>query len=1080
MEMRRFELVDGSADKFWSIGVEGARVVVHYGRNGTNGQVKEKTHADAAAAAADAAKQVAAKVKKGYAEGGAAPAPPVAPAAAKPAPTPASAPAPAPSTPTPSADAAPAPEEAAERAVPEDHDPGDIGFRWHPLERAALPEGAPLPAAEPAGSPDDVVARCEAAVAQHVVADTSDYRRHEWAASPPFAGVPDEPTARWWRAYMCEHVPQVHEDGGWRSITFGEWQVAREAGRKLKEYGGHLDPRERRRRAREVVLDPTAALPPPMLRPTVGRMSCHLDETSEVAIDVVTEGRASVVESVTARASLEWVPGVRALLPDLTAAEVDAGLARAAERWAADGVPRAIDPTLQPALLRSALLATPAEHAAHVAGLTVGSDGYLSLAHLSRLVAAAVNLPDPEARLDLWERVVAASNSNGLEVSEHSSLPSAFAIGLFGLPVFERAVAVVCAKNRAGEAIALAQRLAARVDGPGAVPGFLTLLARSKAVTVAREWLTAHRAVLATYEGPLDRAQRDALGGLVREIVAVDPGFAPRHPVMLAVLEEVRRDASLTMLGADGTLPGWWTEALAAEEATPLVESKIKVLKRLPSWVTALPPLRVADGEGEARLDAAATAAVLGSAMRSAQDPTLAPRPLVAAVRERMAPAARDAFGSGLLGGFLGSGAASGERALFLASGFLGAEGYVAELTPLVRAWPGESQHQRAVLGLDALAATGTNAAMQAISGIAGKSKFKGVQKAANESLQRLADLQGLTVEEFEDRVVPDAGLDERGVRVLDYGPRQFRVGLGPDGKPVVHALGDDGRPTGKPRTSLPAPNSKDDAELAAATKKEFSVLRKQLTDVASIQTGRLERAMVTGRVWAAGDHAAYVLRHPVLNSLVRPLVWRLTAADGSATLVRVTEDREYVTVDEDPVEPGAGATVALAHPLTLDEADKAAWRTHLLDYELTSPVEQLDRAVFGLPTGQSGVALAELPTGKVGPGVLASTLERHGWRRGQPQDAGVIHAFSLALPTHGVGVVLEISDGLWAGMLHESGQQKLDAVSLVPLSYVQRDVGYVWWHREDPRLDWATADPVVVSEVRRTLAAVASRMEDA
>lgn len=1080
MEMRRFELVDGSADKFWSIGVEGARVVVHYGRNGTNGQVKEKTHADAAAAATDAEKLVAAKIKKGYVEAGAGAAPATASAPAS-APEPVSAPASAPA-PTPEPAAAPAGPPGADRDVPEPEafEPGDLGFRWHPLELAALPEGPAAPAADLEGSPQEVVAACEAAVEAHLVADTSDYRRHEWAASPPFAGVPGELTARWWRTYMREHVPEVwdEEDGRWRPVTSAEWQQARAEGRKLKEYGGHLDQRQRRARASEVVLDAAAALPPGLTDLTGGVQFCNLDDVSEIAVDLVTDGRAAVLERITSRIALEWAPAFRALVPDLTAAEVDTALDRTRARWAAEGTPRFIDPDLQSALLRSVLLASPEEHADVVAGMTVGSDGYLSLAHLSRLVAAAVRLPDTDARRALWDRVVDASETDGLQVSDTASLPSALAIGLFGVPMFERAVAVVCAKGRGGEAVALAQRLASRVDGPGAVPGMLRLLARSKAGTVARDWLVAHRGLLAAYEGPLDRAEREALGGLVREILVVDPGFAPRHPAMAAVTEEVQRLAALPVLGADGALPAWWTEALAAEEATEVPPSKIKVPKKLPAWTGALPPVRVTDGEVEARLDAAATAVVLGSAMRSACNPTLAPRPLVAAVRERMSASARDAVGSGILRGFLGNGAASGERALFLASGFLGAEGYVAELTPLVRAWPGESQHQRAVLGLDALAATGTNAAMQAISGIAGKSKFKGVQKAANESLQRLADLQGLTVDEFEDRVVPDAGLDERGVRVLDYGPRQFRVGLGADGKPVVHALGDDGRPTGKPRTSLPAPNSKDDAEKAAETKKEFTVLRKQLTDVASIQTTRLERAMVTGRVWSAGDHAAYVARHPVLNALVRPLVWRLTEADGTERLVRVTDDREYVTVDEDPVEPGAGATIALAHPLTIDEADKDAWRAHLLDYELTSPVEQLDRAVFGLPEGQSGPSLAGLPTGRIGPGALSTTLERAGWRRGEPQDAGVIHAFSLALPTHGVGVVLEISDGLWAGMLHESGPQKLDAVSLVPLSYVEGGVGYVWWQHDDPRLDWTTADPVVVSEVRRTLAAVEARME--
>ncbi|WP_447644071.1 WGR domain-containing protein [Nocardioides zeae] len=189
MEMRRFELVDGSADKFWSIGVEGARVVVHYGRNGTNGQVKEKTHGSAADAATDVEKQVAGKVKKGYVEAGSGAAPAAASTPAAPRTPNAPAPAPAPVPAAPPVRQAEAPE--ADRDVPaEAFEPGDLGFRWHPLELAALPEGPAAPVADPEGTPQDVVAACEAAAEAQVVADTSDYRRHEWVAGPRSRACP--------------------------------------------------------------------------------------------------------------------------------------------------------------------------------------------------------------------------------------------------------------------------------------------------------------------------------------------------------------------------------------------------------------------------------------------------------------------------------------------------------------------------------------------------------------------------------------------------------------------------------------------------------------------------------------------------------------------------------------------------------------------------------------------------------------------------------------------------------------------------------------------------------------------------
>ncbi len=66
--MRRFEFRDGSSAKFWAIEVDGTTITTRWGRIGTDGQTKSKAFADTAAAEKAAAKQIAGKVKKGYAE----------------------------------------------------------------------------------------------------------------------------------------------------------------------------------------------------------------------------------------------------------------------------------------------------------------------------------------------------------------------------------------------------------------------------------------------------------------------------------------------------------------------------------------------------------------------------------------------------------------------------------------------------------------------------------------------------------------------------------------------------------------------------------------------------------------------------------------------------------------------------------------------------------------------------------------------------------------------------------------------------------------------------------------------------
>jgi cell wall assembly regulator SMI1/predicted DNA-binding WGR domain protein len=66
--MRRFELSDGTSNKFWQIAREGRAHTVTFGRIGTAGQQKQKTFETAELAARDEARLVKEKLAKGYVE----------------------------------------------------------------------------------------------------------------------------------------------------------------------------------------------------------------------------------------------------------------------------------------------------------------------------------------------------------------------------------------------------------------------------------------------------------------------------------------------------------------------------------------------------------------------------------------------------------------------------------------------------------------------------------------------------------------------------------------------------------------------------------------------------------------------------------------------------------------------------------------------------------------------------------------------------------------------------------------------------------------------------------------------------
>jgi predicted DNA-binding WGR domain protein len=66
--LRRFEFVEGGSSKFWAVSVAGVEVTVHFGRIGTEGQVRSKSFPDAAGAKREAEGLIREKLGKGYKE----------------------------------------------------------------------------------------------------------------------------------------------------------------------------------------------------------------------------------------------------------------------------------------------------------------------------------------------------------------------------------------------------------------------------------------------------------------------------------------------------------------------------------------------------------------------------------------------------------------------------------------------------------------------------------------------------------------------------------------------------------------------------------------------------------------------------------------------------------------------------------------------------------------------------------------------------------------------------------------------------------------------------------------------------
>lgn len=404
-----------------------------------------------------------------------------------------------------------------------------------------------------------------------------------------------------------------------------------------------------------------------------------------------------------------------------------------------------------------------------------------------------------------------------------------------------------------------------------------------------------------------------------------------------------------------------------------------------------------------------------------------------ACTAESLADFAWDLFQAWSLAGW-----PSKEGWAFLQLGWLGDDTCVRKLVPLVRAWPGESAHARAVTGLDVLAAIGTDVALMHLNGIAEKLKFKGLQEKAREKIAAIAEARGLSALELADRLVPDLGLDDDGSRTLDFGERSFRVGFDEGLKPFVREA------DGKPLSDLPKPKKTDDAEKSKAATEIWKALKKDAKTIASQQVSRLELAMVDRRRWELVTFQTFLVEHPLVSHLVRRLIWGVYegVANGSGGTLsrtfRVAEDRSFADSNDEPVDLPEDAQIGVVHVMELSPEAAAGFGQLFADYEILQPFAQLARDTYTLTAEESAAKElkrfdgTKVPTGRV------LGLESRGWRRGDPQDGGGIWWMERKLPGLPLTAVLDLEPGIVVGEVTMFPEQTLHAV------YVSKS-GYVW-----------------------------------
>jgi hypothetical protein len=555
---------------------------------------------------------------------------------------------------------------------------------------------------------------------------------------------------------------------------------------------------------------------------------------------------------------------------------------------------------------------------------------------------------------------------------------------------------------------------------------WLVRLKTARAVAVA--WLARHREAAARLLLPF------ALG---------EPGpsrrnaeFALRHLHLETGTDVV---AVATALSAEA---GAAVRTLLDVDPIDVLPAK---LPKIGDWADAtfLPQVLLSDRA--TALPAAATEHLLTAAALSKPDAVYPGLPIAVQACDRDSLAE---FAWGVFSRWLDADAPAKDNWALTALGWFGTDETVRRLAPVIRAWPGESAHAKAVAGLDVLAQIGTEVALTHLNGIAERAKFKGLKTRAQEKVAEIAAALNLSRDQLSDRLVPRLGLDDAATLVIDYGPRQFTVGFDEQLKPYV--LDQDG----KRRRDLPKPAAKDDRTLAPQEHKRFAALKKDVRTVATDQIHRLERAMVDQRTWTAEEFHTVLAAHPLLRHLVRRLVW---ITDGDLSF-RLAEDRTLADAQDDEVTLPETAAVRVAHPVQL-HTTLPAWGEIFADYEILQPFPQLIRPTHAFAPDTPRVPQLQRYTDRPVPVGKILGLTNRGWVRGTPQDNGVEEWITRPLPSGGA-LVAALDPGIAVGAVDVNPEVKLSAI------WFSETGEGSWRPPQDGTPDTFDVDEVTASEV--------------
>jgi hypothetical protein len=343
-------------------------------------------------------------------------------------------------------------------------------------------------------------------------------------------------------------------------------------------------------------------------------------------------------------------------------------------------------------------------------------------------------------------------------------------------------------------------------------------------------------------------------------------------------------------------------------------------------------------------------------------------------------------------------------------------EAFIVDFKKQIDEWTRNQRGAIASEGIKAMAFHGSDYALMQLDSISRKYKNKLVKRIAAEYFLIAAKNMGLSKEELADLVIPNLDFDKNKQLKLDYGNRIFTATLKKD---LTLQLSN---PDGKIIKTLPKPAKSDDEEIAKASKKYLTAVKKQLKTIVSSQKARLERGIFIERRWDMETFNKVFVENPIMNTFAVNLIWG--KYDSNNKLVksfRYMDDGTFADADYEEIELQQGEEFGLVHPIDLSKEEIELWKENLEDNEITQPIEQLEIEIVEIEEEKMNNTIYDEFNGIKMPAIsLVSKLEKQEWYKTSIVDGGGYDGLYLEFEELEYGAQID-AEYLYIGMGDES-----------------------------------------------------------